>query len=154
VTSIQALIDTRNQLDRHASPEPVEWHLAHINNRWARRSFAAAGFGFPSPTAVNSLPQWKPIYSVAAVGDASANQKQSTVVVSKDMESGDGVQRISSQSVTGSNTDAGGAFSGKAATLQGVNRPFFHIDIAAAVENAVANAEAKSGSAANSLKAA
>ena len=71
---MQHLIDVRNQLDRYASPNKVDWHLACITNRWTKRALASAGFGYPAP-ADDSLvfTRWKPIFSVAEIGgDASA----------------------------------------------------------------------------------
>ncbi|OAP54679.1 hypothetical protein AYL99_11127 [Fonsecaea erecta] len=71
VTSVQNLIDVRNQLDRYASPEAVQWHIACINNRWTKRALASAGFGFPTvPT--EEQHRWKPIFSVAEIGGASS----------------------------------------------------------------------------------
>jgi len=67
VTSIQGLVDIRNQLDRHAAPDSVAWHFAHISSRWTRRALAVAGFGFPAPDHVG---QWSPIFSIASAGDA------------------------------------------------------------------------------------
>lgn len=49
VTSIQNLIDLRDQLKRRAAPVEVQWHFAHVGNDWTKRALAAAGFGFPSP---------------------------------------------------------------------------------------------------------
>ena len=61
----------RNQLDKYASPDKVDWHLACISNRWTKRALASAGFGFPTPraTAEGDEPgRWKPIFSVAELG--------------------------------------------------------------------------------------
>lgn len=72
ITSVQHLIDVRNQLDRYAAPERVDWHLACINNRWTKRALASAGFGYPTPPG-NDAPvfeRWKPIFSVAEIGGA------------------------------------------------------------------------------------
>ena len=76
VTSVQHLIDVRNQFDRYASPERVDWHFAHINNRWTKRALVSAGFGYPSPQksedGQDNLPRWKPIFSVAEIGGKSS----------------------------------------------------------------------------------
>lgn len=138
-TSVQALIDTRHQLDRHASPEPVEWHLSHVSNRWTRRALASAGFGFPSHALLEAKPAWKPIYTVAAVGSTGDYEKQSSVFNTKDVDSDD-IDRISSGSQSGK---TGGRIPDRVATVQGVNRPFFHLDLAAAVETAIANVQTK-----------
>ena len=71
VTSIQNLIDVRNQLDRYAAPDVVQWHCACINNRWTKRALASAGFGFPSSPS-DEYHRWKPIFSVAEIGGSSS----------------------------------------------------------------------------------
>ncbi|EXJ82455.1 SulP family sulfate permease [Capronia epimyces CBS 606.96] len=71
VTSVQNLIDVRNQLDRYAAPDVVQWHLACINNRWTKRALASAGFGYPTPPA-QEYSRWKPIFSVAEIGGSSS----------------------------------------------------------------------------------
>ena len=67
---MQHLIDVRNQLDRYASPEKVDWHLACINNRWTKRALTSAGFGYPAPQNDGGVgfERWKPIFSVAELG--------------------------------------------------------------------------------------
>ncbi|KAL2373820.1 hypothetical protein RJ035_003251 [Blastomyces gilchristii] len=71
VTSIQNLIDVRNQLDRYAAPQPVHWHFAHINNRWAKRALVSAGFGYPTPSPGGNT-RWKAIFSVAELGGSNS----------------------------------------------------------------------------------
>jgi sodium-independent sulfate anion transporter 11 len=66
LTAVQALVDTRNLLDRHTAPHTVQWHFACIHNRWARRALASAGFGFPSFETDSGTPQhFIPVYSLA-----------------------------------------------------------------------------------------
>ncbi len=75
ITSVQHLIDVRNQLDRYASPDKVEWHLACINNRWTKRALASAGFGYPAPNNASSsvvFNRWKPVFSVAEIGGSAS----------------------------------------------------------------------------------
>jgi sodium-independent sulfate anion transporter 11 len=72
VTSIQHLIDVRNQLDRHAAPDTVQWHFASINNRWTKRALVHAGFGYPTPHSDGGFHRWKPIFSVADMGGANS----------------------------------------------------------------------------------
>ncbi|EXJ81552.1 SulP family sulfate permease [Capronia coronata CBS 617.96] len=71
VTSVQNLIDVRNQLDRYAAPDVVQWHLACINNRWTKRALASAGFGYPT-TPNPEYSRWKPIFSVAEIGGSGS----------------------------------------------------------------------------------
>ena len=69
ITSVQHLIDVRNQLDLYAAPHRVEWHMACINNRWTKRALASAGFGFPSPMVDEpTFRRWRPVFSVAEIG--------------------------------------------------------------------------------------
>lgn len=68
ITSVQALVDIRNQLDRYAAPEVVDWHIACINNRWAKRGLVAAGFGYPVERTDGMHHRWQNIFSVADIG--------------------------------------------------------------------------------------
>ncbi|KAF4455098.1 SulP family sulfate permease [Fusarium austroafricanum] len=69
ITSIQRLIDIRNQLDLYTSPDGVDWHFACINNRWTKKALVSAGFGVPFRTN-ERIPhrRWKSIFSVAEIG--------------------------------------------------------------------------------------
>ncbi|KAH0439693.1 sulfate permease ii [Colletotrichum camelliae] len=140
VTSVQSLVDVRNQLDHYAEPEVVEWHFANVNNRWTRRALAAAGFGYPS-VKDETLNRWKPIFSFAPVDAASNQAPRITSQRSRDEED---TIAPSSKNVNDGVAPVAGRGDGKLAALQGMNRPFFHIDVAAAVESAVSNAEQKS----------
>ena len=92
---MQHLIDVRNQLDRYTSPQRVDWHFAHINNRWTKRALVSAGFGYPSPQHDDSpaaaISRWKPIFSVADIGGSSsaaaAADARAERKASKDLES-------------------------------------------------------------------
>ncbi|GKT82895.1 sulfate permease [Colletotrichum tofieldiae] len=72
LTSIQQLIDVRNQLDRYAAPDKVNWHIACINNRWTKRALVAAGFGYPVDRSDGLQHQWKSIFSVAEIGGSES----------------------------------------------------------------------------------
>ncbi|KAJ5106294.1 hypothetical protein N7456_002969 [Penicillium angulare] len=166
-TSVQNLIDVRNQLDLYASPRSVQWHFAHINNRWTKRALAAAGFGFPTPTSSDGFHRWKPIFSVAEIeGSASAaahaelinNQRE--LAQHHDVESGLKDQHQTTEHETHTIETTSSEESGvitedklqrdlttskayrgrrKVAVVQGMNRPFFHIDLTSALQSAVAN---------------
>lgn len=158
VTAMQALIDTRNQLDRHAAPDVVEWHVAGLSNRWARRAFAAAGFGYPpakSLEALGGVQQQRPIFDVAAVvsKDSVDAEKTAATTVSRRIGTKDeeavyeDVDRVSSSE---NNANNGGNAVSKihglpqhAAAVQGINRPWFHIDVPAAVESVIASIEGR-----------
>ena len=72
ITSVQQLIDVRNQLDRYAAPNTVDWHIACINNRWTRRALVSAGFGYPTPDSGGVQRRWKSIFSVAEIGGSQS----------------------------------------------------------------------------------
>lgn len=174
-TSIQNLIDVRNQLDMYASPRSVQWHFAHVNNRWAKRALAAAGFGYPTPASSEGFHRWKPIFSVAEIeGSSSAaahaemvnNEREHHLHHDDDVESGvmhetktsttetthetHGIETSSSSEESRDTiqedklqrdlTDSKAYNSRrKVALVQGMNRPFFHIDLTSALQSAVAN---------------
>jgi sodium-independent sulfate anion transporter 11 len=76
VTSVQLLVDARNQLDRHTAPRSVQWHFACIHSRWTKRALAAAGFGFPSQDAADGQArQWKSVFSVAEISSDGLDGK-------------------------------------------------------------------------------
>lgn len=140
VTSVQSLLDVRNQLDRHAAPDPVEWHFACINNRWTKRALASAGFGYPTPTAMSGeVHRWKPVYSVAEMGGSdsaaqaaqdSYNRKQRASI---DIEGGQTeVERSESRMPAQ-----------RIAVAHGLSRPLFHLDVAGALQAAIANVEGR-----------
>jgi sodium-independent sulfate anion transporter 11 len=168
LTSIQNLIDVRNQLDKYASPDSVDWHFSNINNRWTKRALAAAGFGYYSPEPEESgIHRWKPIFSVAELGGShsaaaeaearhnkrlqrSVSQRQADdlEVGLKAEELGDGSSEDGSLNKQLEVSRAyGGVSKAKAsrkAVVQGLNRPLFHVDVTAALDSALANAQRKS----------
>ncbi|KNB00629.1 sulfate permease SutB [Fusarium oxysporum f. sp. lycopersici 4287] len=147
VTSIQALIDVRNQLDKFAAPEVVDWHFANIENRWTKRALAAAGFGFRTPrTNHDGTGQWKAIFSIADLGGddsaataAALDEKAKSAPVKQDIEAvDDSINSIGSEK--GVSRDPTSA---RLIAVQGLNRPFFHLDLQEAVDAAVSAAELK-----------
>lgn len=162
ITSIQNLIDVRNQLDRYTAPERVQWHFACINNRWTKRALVSAGFGYPAEENDATFQRWKPIFSVAEIGGSSSAaataeeraNKDYFRQQQKDLEHGPrDVDSINnSESGSSSNdidkqlqkSNAYGTMSDnnlKVAVVQGLNRPFFHIDITSAVQSCIHNIE-------------
>ena len=80
ITSVQSLIDVRNQLDRYAAPDVVDWHIACINNRWTKRALVSAGFGYPTERSDGLQHRWRSIFSVAEMGsdDSPAEMQEGT----------------------------------------------------------------------------
>lgn len=160
VTSVQHLIDVRNQLDRYAAPGKVDWHIACINNRWTRRALAAAGFGYPTPPGDGVvLDRWKPIFSVAEIGgDASAAtvaQRRDNAQRTHDIEEQSSKSMTAHDNITHENASTSssdlakelgtskvyGKGGVKVAVVQGLNRPLFHIDLTNALQSAIANVQ-------------
>ncbi|KAL8891994.1 MAG: hypothetical protein Q9215_000996 [Flavoplaca cf. flavocitrina] len=164
ITSVQNLIDVRNQLDKYAAPDRVDWHLACINNRWTKRALTSAGFGFPTPSGDSS--RWKPIFSVAEIGGKSSaaaaaedreNEGEIHKQLSRDEEGGFGQKKaeaagkadeVSSDTSDFKQTIAGSkayGFQTKVAAVHGLNRPLFHVDLTSALQSAVSNIERRAG---------
>jgi sodium-independent sulfate anion transporter 11 len=136
VTSVQGLIDIRNQLERYTDPEVVEWHFANLTNRWTKRALAAAGFGYAS---ASKRGNWKSIVSIADIYDAGDTPSAKASL--GDIENVDSIGSPEAQPKNVGNvrvTNAGGK-----AVLYGLNRPFFHVDVETAVRAAVLSAEEK-----------
>lgn len=161
VTSIQYLIDVRNQLDLYTAPEAVQWHFAHINNRWTKRALTSAGFGYPTPQPHDGFRRWKPIFSVAEIGGQNSaaavaererlnrqkaddpEQGQSTITSEREAEnsSNDGDDYIKQL-----NTSVASKRRNNIALVSGLNRPFFHVDVTSAVHSAISSLEENVGS--------
>lgn len=168
ITSVQHLIDVRNQLDRYAAPDKVEWHLACINNRWTKRALASAGFGYPAPSNSSAVfKRWKAVFSVAEMGGfASAaaaaefreNERQLRRQRTRDLEEAHRPHSHGSDIVKGNGHDNGigakstsvssddfgkelDASKARVAIVHGINLPLFHIDLTSALQSAIANAE-------------
>lgn len=145
VTATQALIDVRNQLDRYAAPETVNWHFANIENRWTKRALAAAGFGYrtPKPDPGESAGHWKRIFSIADLGgsDSAATaaaieeKADRPIIYDIEQEPLSDISRASDKDVP---RNPGSA---RLVAVQGLNRPFFHFDLQEAVEAALLHAE-------------
>ncbi len=141
VSSVQNLVDVRNQLDRYASPATVGWHFANITSRWTRRALASAGFGYPKSNSPEL--SWKSVISVADFDDSvSPNQSQEKVRNDVEHQTKDDVIRSdSSPTAPVYQKGANATVTGKTVPLYGVNRPFFHVDVLASVEAPLAVVE-------------
>jgi sodium-independent sulfate anion transporter 11 len=155
ITSVQILIDVRNQLDRYAAPDKVQWHFAAINNRWTKRALASAGFGFPTPDIdpLSGPRRWKPVFSVADIGGSSSaaqyaeyaqTEKEVKRLRTRDVETGKTTGQhdgIIPESPSSSDTDLKRALSehqhARSVLVGGINRPFFHLDLTSALQSAI-----------------
>ncbi|KAI8963794.1 sulfate permease [Daldinia sp. FL1419] len=141
VTSVQALIDVRNQLDRYTQPETVEWHFANVRNPWTRRAFVAAGFGFLQPKGdVEAGRRWKSIFSVADLADTSSplsieGHLGEKGAIEKRASHGDEEIGVQPSSINGDESST------RQVPVYGLNRPFFHADVQEALDAALENIE-------------
>lgn len=163
ITSVQQLIDVRNQLDRYTSPSVVDWHFTSINNRWTKRALVAAGFGYPTVSRGDgSISRWKPIFAVselggsdsaAAAAEAASNEKElheqrererrrPSAGDSKNIDIDIDVDADSGSSVNIKASLAAQPPVRRAAVINGINRPLFHIDLTSALQSAITNVKA------------
>lgn len=170
VTSVQTLIDVRNQLDRYTTPEVVQWHIASVNNRWTKRALASAGFGYPTlPTEEYS--RWKPIFNITEIGGANSAAAAAEREMNRrlshardDLEiarptSSKNDHQIAANKLRGDDSSSGSnkelqrelsnskayhrSTSRKVAVVHSLNRPLFHIDLTSALESAITNVQAQ-----------
>jgi sodium-independent sulfate anion transporter 11 len=162
ITSVQQLIDVRNQLDRYTSPSVVDWHFTALNNRWTKRALVSAGFGYPTVfPGDTTVSRWKPIFSVAELGgsdsaanaaEASSNEKEIREQRARELQRPSGADAIAPDS----NRDSDSGLSSsdlkeaavkghyrRAVVVNGLNRPLFHIDLTSALQSAIANVKAR-----------
>lgn len=169
ITSVQHLIDVRNQLDRYTTPDKVQWHFACINNRWTKRALVAAGFGYPTPEDDTGFHRFKPVFSVADIGGSDsaaaaaedAQNRRESKLTRRDIETGrslsaqrenDSITTPDSSSTrnsvdkqlhTSQAYSKGTPGNSRTAVVQGLNRPFFHIDLTSALQSAINVAESQ-----------
>ncbi|KAK3312377.1 sulfate transporter family-domain-containing protein [Apodospora peruviana] len=162
VTAAQALVDLRNQFNRYAAPDTVEWHFAGVANRWTKRALVASGFGADN---IHSVPEGGAASGsdgkrgtstgpLLAVGDAvtgSSGKSSSEVNVpasALDEKTGadrdiEAVRQVDSSGSKGTSGGGGGGEKGRLVPVFGINRPYFHVDVATAVRSAVRNLEGR-----------
>ncbi|KAK3955850.1 sulfate transporter family-domain-containing protein [Pseudoneurospora amorphoporcata] len=168
VTAAQALQDLRDQFDRYAHPDKVEWHFAGVSNRWTKRALVASGFGVDSSRTprlqsenykgdVQEVDQGPliaigpaggsatdiEVVAVGTSGASSTDEKRPEGPSGGDAEKGNGHWEDNSTVPTASSAGAGGlarsAAAKKLVPVFGINRPFFHVDVATALKSAVRN---------------
>ncbi|KAI1341509.1 putative sulfate permease [Xylariaceae sp. FL0016] len=166
VTSIQQMIDVRNQLDRYTNPEVVDWHIACINNRWTKRALVSAGFGYPTPRADGAQSRWKSIFSIAEIGgdDSPAAQADQELLEKEDnhplhpsASRPDNAVHLHEDNIgaSGSASSTSGSVNkaqaadyrrggeSRKVVVHGLNRPLFHVDLTSALQSAITNVRAR-----------
>jgi sodium-independent sulfate anion transporter 11 len=125
----------RNQFDRYADPDRVEWHFTGITNRWTKRALVASGFGADRRGhASDEKSAYGPLIAVAEA-NGTAIEGKAAVVRTKakevDVEAGGEVTPVATSGGT------------RLVPLYGVNRPYFHVDVETAVASTIANLEGR-----------
>lgn len=158
VTSVQRLIDARNQLDLYTAPELVDWHIACINHRWTKRALVSGGFGVPTRAGDGPRQRWRSIFSVAEIGGASLavddeadGQRASGPLPLVDEETARGSRGSKSPDfpagVDGARADENSTEKcskrRKGVAVYSPDTPLFHVDLTSAVQSAIANVEAR-----------
>jgi sodium-independent sulfate anion transporter 11 len=154
ITSVQQLIDVRNQLDRYTAPEVVDWHLACINNRWTKRALVSAGFGYPTERPDGLHHRWQSIFSVAEIGgsdsaaqaaDDALNEKElgrlTSVPNPHDIEAAPSSSSSDSGDLKSTHKRTDEVGHRRAVVVHGLNRPLFHVDLTSALQSAIHNIE-------------
>jgi sodium-independent sulfate anion transporter 11 len=168
ITSVHALVDAREIIARHAAPNKVQWHFAHIYNRWTKRAFASVGFGHAmrqDPSYIE--PNWRPMFNVTDLNgtmvDDLGTEKEVPlkkidnvdIVIEKINEAGteleSGITALEDpedQMPTGKSAEPQASHGNAERTttdssrpILGVNRPFFHVDVLSALQSVIHNIE-------------
>ncbi|KAJ5157700.1 sulfate anion transporter [Penicillium canariense] len=126
VTSIQNLVDIRSQLNHRAAPLEVQWHFAHVRNRWTKRALAASGFGYPSchnaePLPVDELKDSSRSHGRHTPLDVEANKEEP-------LNKGDEKWMIGPEANVCNDTP-------RSVAIESASRPFFHADLTSALES-------------------
>ncbi|PHH75003.1 hypothetical protein CDD82_4634 [Ophiocordyceps australis] len=156
ITSVQRLIDVRNQLDVYASPDVVDWHIACINNRWTKRALVSGGFGSPTLGSDGKHHRWKSIFSVAEIGGEDsaaavaediANERDPNGALQWHVDEERGIDsQLEVSSASHSEEKARRASTlkqrRKGAVVHCLDKPLFHVDLTSALQSAITNATA------------
>ncbi|EFQ30560.1 sulfate permease [Colletotrichum graminicola M1.001] len=134
--AVEGLVDLRTQLDRWAAPEPVEWHFAGLHSRWDRRALAVSGFGCPT---AGRLGGFQPVFSLADLEGrpAALCKGRAGAITACGARDSEELSCSSLEEGGFGPEESAGTYLG---AVSGINRPFFHLDLPSAVENAVKSA--------------
>ncbi|KAJ3760903.1 sulfate transporter family-domain-containing protein [Lentinula raphanica] len=139
-TATQALIDTRDQIERWAD-HPVEFHFASILSPWIRRALVAGGFGVG--TLSSRVP--REIAAVVPYRDGLSDREISDLRQNTIREQVDDIERNMSSSAQGKESIRSFEIEGTGyAPLLPQDTPFFHLDLASAVRAAESGLENRS----------
>ncbi|KAK8044822.1 sulfate permease [Apiospora rasikravindrae] len=152
--AVEGLADIRGLLGRWASPDPVEWHFANLRNRWTRKAFTAVGFGCCDCSNSDhnaTTTSQRPGFSLAARYESEASVGSAVLVppaVERNRNDEEDPSGSETDVVSGEGEDAENKEQSSVATycphegrrrlapVTGMDRPYFHVDLAEAVEAA------------------
>ncbi|AEO60713.1 hypothetical protein MYCTH_2310241 [Thermothelomyces thermophilus ATCC 42464] len=151
MTAAQALIDLRNQFDRYADPDRVEWHFAGVASRWTKRALVASGFGAGPESSrrrgsstVGSAADseqdklaLEPLIGAAEVASATGAED------SKAAEARSKAREVDIEAAAGEVTPVVSSSGKRLVPLFGANRPYFHVDVETAVAAVIRKLEAR-----------
>ncbi|KAJ7694136.1 sulfate permease [Mycena rosella] len=132
ITAVQAMIDTRNEVERWAD-HPVEFHFATILSPWIRRALIAGGFG--TGTSASRVP--REIAQVVPYRDLQESNSRDMPASLQEMdpEAGD----LKTREAPDSPDLSGDGY----VPVIPTDTPFFHLDLAAAVHAAESGSAAR-----------
>ncbi|KAA1471250.1 sulfate permease [Dentipellis sp. KUC8613] len=138
-TAVQALIDTRNEIERWTD-HPVEFHFATLLSPWIRRALVAGGFGTgrgasASPLEIAPVVPYRDGYEAPHTIRHRDRAHVDIEAVDPDAEN-DRDLKDGGGSDASDHDDAFGPRIGASEALLQVVTPFFHIDLTAAVRAA------------------
>ncbi|KAJ6546457.1 sulfate permease [Mycena vulgaris] len=126
ITAVQALIDTRNEVERWAD-HPVEFHFSTILSPWIRRALIAGGFG--TGTSASRVP--REIAQVVPYRDLQNNTTNELHDLQESDLEGADIKAPESPDPSGY------------VPVIPTDTPFFHLDLAAAVRAAESGSAAR-----------
>ncbi|KAF7338482.1 Sulfate permease [Mycena venus] len=126
VTAVQALIDTRNEVERWAD-HPVEFHFATLLSPWIRRALVAGGFG-TGETSSRVPRDFAQVVPYRELHDSNPAAELHRLERDSDVEAGDKISKVPESPDPSS-------LEGYAPVVE-TDTPFFHLDLAAAVRAA------------------
>lgn len=135
-TSVQSLIDTRQQLDKYADRE-VEYHFASILDPWIKRALVAGGFGAGKPAhrvvEVASIVPITDAEDPRTHGEEEFQRRRLGSKIAKDVETSFDIEPIPEK---GTDSFRARSLDSNISPVVATNYPFFHLDLEDAVRSA------------------
>ncbi|KAJ6051458.1 uncharacterized protein N7446_006090 [Penicillium canescens] len=143
VTSCQPLIDVRDQLDRWASPNRVQWHSAHVNNKWTRRALAAAeivGDGtLPISSAQSQIFGSKVEWTKDPETGIKVHENRANISIIGATDDDIHVIETGTETVQSPRRCGKSSSSPGITVVDSITRPHFHVDLTSALQSAMSN---------------